>query len=113
LLANASGAGTAAVKNGNLIMVTSAVPHEGKTFTAVNLALSIADEQDRRVLLVDADVARPAVPALFGLSSSRGLLDALQDRSLDIDPYLVGTNIPNFTILQGGTPTSRATELLA
>ena len=113
LLANASGAGAAAVKNGNLIMVTSAVPHEGKTFTAVNLALSIADEQDRSVLLVDADVARPTVPALFGLSSTRGLLDALQDRSLDVGQYMLRTSIPNFSILPGGTQTPRATELLA
>jgi protein-tyrosine kinase len=113
LLANASGLGAAPVKNGNLIMVTSAMPNEGKTFTAVNLALSIADELDRTVLLVDADVARPAVPALFGLPATRGLLDALQDPSLDVGQCLLRTNIPNFTILPGGTQTPRATELLA
>ena len=113
LLANASGLGARPVQNSNLIMVTSAMPNEGKTFTAVNLALSIADELDRTVLLVDADVARPDVLALFGLPATRGLLDALQDRSLDVGPYLLRTNIPNLTILPGGTQTPRATELLA
>jgi exopolysaccharide/PEP-CTERM locus tyrosine autokinase len=113
LLANASGRGAAPVENGNLIMVTSAVPHDGKTFTAVNLALSIADELDRTVLLVDADVARPAVPALFGLPYTRGLLDALQDPSLDVGQYMLRTNIPNLVILPSGTQTPRATELLA
>jgi len=113
LLTNASGLGAAAVKNGNLIMVTSAMPSEGKTFTAVNLALSMADELDRTVLLVDADVVRPTVPALFGLPSTRGLLDVLQDRSLNVGDYILPTNIPNLAILPGGTETPRATELLA
>src|SRR4051812_17271267 len=113
LLANAFGLGVPAVKNGNLIMVTSAVPDEGKTFTAVNLAFSIADELDRTVLFVDADVARPATPALFGLSSKRGFLDVLQNRSLDVGQYMLRTDVPNLTILPGGSQTPRATELLA
>ena len=113
LLANAFGLGVPAVKNGNLIMVTSAMPHEGKTFTAVNLAFSIADELDRTVLLIDADVARPGLPALFGLSSTRGLLDALQNRSMDVGQFMLPTDIANLTILPGGTQTPRATELLA
>src|SRR3569832_2448979 len=60
LLLNAFGEGALPRPNRNLIMVTRARPHEGKTFTAINLALSIALERDRTVLLVDADVARPA-----------------------------------------------------
>jgi receptor protein-tyrosine kinase len=94
-------------------MVTSALPNEGKTFTAVNLALSMANELDRTVLLVDADVARPALPEIFGLPASRGLLDVLQDRNLDIGQFLLRTNIPNLTLLPGGTQTPHATELLA
>jgi exopolysaccharide/PEP-CTERM locus tyrosine autokinase len=113
LITNASGGGAAPVKNGNLIMVTSALPNEGKTFTAVNLALSMANELDRTVLLVDADVARPAMPELFGLPASRGLLDVLQDKNLDIGQFLLRTNIPNLTLLPGGTQTPHATELLA
>lgn len=61
LLANATGKGAVPVVNGNLIMVTSALPGEGKSFTAVNLAMSLATELDYRVLLVDADVARPSL----------------------------------------------------
>jgi Mrp family chromosome partitioning ATPase len=62
LITNATGKGAAPIRHGNLIMVTSALPGEGKSFTAVNLAMSIAMELDHTVLLVDADVARPTVP---------------------------------------------------
>ena len=113
LIANASGQGATPLKHGNLIMVTSALPNEGKTFTAVNLALSIAQELDRTVLLVDADVARPALPGRLGLPSGRGLLDVLQQSSLDVGQFMLRTNIPNLSILPGGTHTPRATELLA
>src|SRR6185436_13857501 len=77
LIANASGKGAAPVRNGNLIVVTSSVPGEGKSFTSVNLAMSIAMEMDRTVLLVDADVARPTLPKTLGLKETPGLLDVL------------------------------------
>jgi len=77
LITNATGRGAAPIKNGNLIMVTSALPGEGKSFTAVNLAMSIATELDHTVLLVDADVARPTLPTMLGLAATRGLLDVL------------------------------------
>ena len=73
LLRNASGG--SAVPRGSLSMVTSALPGEGKTFCAFNLAVSIATEIDRSVLLVDADVVRPSLPSLLGLEGRRGLLD--------------------------------------
>ncbi|NLZ41456.1 MAG: P-loop NTPase, partial [Comamonadaceae bacterium] len=66
LIANALGRGAATLNHGNLIMVTSALSGEGKSFTAVNLAMSIAAELDHTVMLVDADVARPSVPKLLG-----------------------------------------------
>ncbi len=66
----------AAAERANLIMVTSSEPGEGKTFVSVNLAISIAMELDTKVLLVDADAARPAVLNRLGLPPSRGLLDA-------------------------------------
>jgi receptor protein-tyrosine kinase len=97
----------------NMVMVTSSVPGEGKTFTAINLALSIAMELDRRVLLVDADVAQPAIPHRLGLSPGRGLLDLLSDPSVPLSECLLRTNVEKFTILPAGTPHSRATELLA
>ena len=113
LIANASGKSAAPIRNGNLIMVTSALPGEGKTFTAVNLAISMAIELDRTVLLVDADVARPSLPKLLGLPFTKGMLDALQDKSVDLDQVLLHTNIDKLTVLPGGGQTARATELLA
>ena len=65
LLTNAFNKGAGMIKNGNLIMVTSALAGEGKSFCTVNLAMSIAMEMDRTVLLVDADVARPTIPKIL------------------------------------------------
>lgn len=112
LIRNAMGKGTAAITHGNLIMVTSAVAGEGKSFTALNLAISIAAELDHTVMLVDADVARPSILPMLGLPSSRGLLDVLED-SAEISSVLLRTNIDKLTILPSGTAHPRATELLA
>lgn len=113
LIANAMGRSGTPISNGNLIMVTSALPGEGKSFTAINLAISIAMELDNTVMLVDADVARPSVLNMLGLPPSKGLLDVLQDNSLDISGVLLRTNIEKLSILPSGTPHPRATELLA
>ena len=113
LIANAMGRSGSAVPNGNLIMVTSALPGEGKSFTAINLAISIAMELDNTVMLVDADVARPSVLNMLGLPQSAGLLDVLKENSLDISGALLRTNIEKLSILPSGTPHPRATELLA
>ena len=113
LIANASEKKTVPTKHGNLIMVTSAVPGEGKTFSAVNLAMSLAMELDRTVLLVDADVARPSLPGLLGLPSTRGLLDVLESRAVDLNHVLLRTNVEKLSILPSGTPHPHATELLA
>ena len=101
------------IKNANLIMVTSSLPGEGKSFTALNLALSIALEMDRTVLLVDADVARPSLPRLLGIQEQKGLLDILQDKSLDMSDVMLRTNIDKLSILTAGTANVHATELLA
>ncbi|MBK6357219.1 MAG: tyrosine-protein kinase family protein [Betaproteobacteria bacterium] len=113
LIANAMGRGATPIPNGNLIMVTSALPGEGKSFSAINLAISIAMELDNTVMLVDADVARPSVLNMLGLPPSKGLLDVLQDNSLDISGVLLRTSIEKLSILPSGTAHSRATELLA
>lgn len=113
LLRNVAGKGVAPVKNGNLIMITSAVPGEGKSFTAANLAMSIAMELDHTVLLVDADVARPSLPRLFGLPPSKGLLDVLVDPATDLSQVMLRTNIEKLSILPSGSPHPHATELLA
>jgi exopolysaccharide/PEP-CTERM locus tyrosine autokinase len=98
---------------GNLIMITSSLPGEGKTYTAINLAMSIAMELDHTVLLVDADVARPSVLRTLGLPNQRGLMDILVDDKLDMADVMLRTNVDTLSILPAGTSTPRATELLA
>lgn len=113
LLTNALGKSSARVERGNLIMITSAMPGEGKTFTSVNLAMSIAMELDRHVLLVDADVARPAVLDRLALKQTKGLLDLLTDSKLQIADVMLRTNVERLSVLPAGTSDPRATELLA
>jgi len=113
LLANATGKGAVPVVNGNLIMVTSALPGEGKSFTAVNLAMSLATELDYRVLLVDADVARPSLRRVFDLPAGPGLMDVLVKPDVKMSDVLLRTNIDKLSLLLSGTPHARATELLA
>lgn len=112
LIANAVGKGAATLKHGNLIMVTSAVAGEGKSFTSVNLAMSIAAELDHTVVLVDADVARPSQLRMLGLPPSEGLLDVLEGKA-ELSDVLLRTNVDKLTILPSGTPHAKATELLA
>jgi protein-tyrosine kinase len=80
-------------------MVTSAVAGEGKSFTAINLAMSIAMELDNTVMLVDADVPKPSVLKMLGLPPGRGLLDVLTDESVDLSQVLMRTNVDKLSIL--------------
>jgi protein-tyrosine kinase len=118
LLEKAFGKNGATIKHGNLIMVTSSVPGEGKTFCAVNLAISIAMELDHTVLLVDADVARPSVPRYLQTNpeselSDVGLMDVLLDDKLDLVDAILKTNIDKLSLIRAGRSHARATELLA
>jgi len=113
LLTNAFGKSSVPVKQGNLIMITSSMPGEGKTYASINLAMSIAMELDRTVLLVDADVARPAVLERLGLRNTKGLLDLLTDPELELSDVMFRTNVEKLSILPAGTHHPRATELLA
>ena len=113
LIANAMGRSSATIQNGKLIMITSALPGEGKSFTAINLAISIAMELDNTVMLVDADVSRPSVLNMLGLPPAAGLLDVVVKNSVDISGVLLRTNIEKLSILPSGTAQARATELLA
>ena len=113
LLRNATATGAAKIDDGNLIMVTSALPGEGKTFNAVNLAISMAMELDYTVLLVDADVSRPSVLRQLGLPPEKGLMDVLAGDVTDLSEVLMRTNIEKLSILPAGMPHQRATELLA
>lgn len=114
LLANAVGrAGQEPVRNGKRIMVTSAFPGEGKSFCAINLALSIASERDHGVILVDADVARPSIPRELGITVGAGLMDWLVDGQPDLSQLVLHTNVDKLSILPAGRRHEHATELLA
>ncbi|MGB0748679.1 MAG: XrtA-associated tyrosine autokinase [Magnetospiraceae bacterium] len=102
----------------NLIMVTSAAPREGKTQTAVNLAMSIAKEVDLYVMLIDADLSRPKVLDRLGIEKSKisgflGLTDLLERPELDVRDVILKTNIPNFSLISSGKQHPLGTELLA
>ena len=113
LIANASGRGAKKVPSGHLIMTASALPNEGKTFTSINLALSLALEQDITVLLVDADVAKRHISRIFGVDKEPGLLDALKDDTLDLESLIIPTDIAGLSLLPAGNRTNIATELLS
>ena len=113
VLDNAFGALSKSLNNSNIIMVTSSRPSEGKTFTAINLALSIALEKDKTVLLVDADVLRPNVMRTLELKNHQGLMEYLLGEKSDISEILCSTNIPNLRIIPAGKSHHLSTELLA
>jgi protein-tyrosine kinase len=107
-----NGAGQSSKRN-NLIMVTSSLPGEGKTFCSINLAMSIAMELDHTVLLVDADVARPSVLKVLGVEAEAGLMDLLLDRHVEVQDVMLKTNVDTLSILPAGAPHRHSTELLA
>jgi protein-tyrosine kinase len=113
LLAARGGKGLEAIDRGERILICSAHPNEGKTFCAINLALSMASEKDNRVLLVDADFAKPSVLARLGIPGSPGLMDALADPSVDVEDYVIATDIEGLSILPAGAQTNQDTEYLA
>lgn len=97
----------------NLVMITSSMPREGKTFCTINLAISLAMEMDRRVLLVDADVLRPSISAALGVKvSEKGLMDVLLD-GINLADVLCNTNIEKLSLLPAGRRHAHASELLA
>lgn len=113
LVRHAFGKRATKVEDGNLIMVTSALAGEGKTFTSINLALSMAQERDHSVVLVDADVAKPHVSNIFGVGEEPGLLDLLEDGSLAPQSLVMATDVERLYVLPAGAPRINATELLA
>ncbi len=100
-------------QHSNLIMVTSAVQSEGKTFISLNLAISIAMEMDSTVLLVDADVAKPGLSRILQVPERPGLIEQLTDEHDELADLLIRTDIPKLTVLPAGERHKRSTELLA
>ena len=113
LISGAIGRGASRLPNGHVILLASAVPGEGKTFTSINLAFSMSMEKDIHVLLVDADVAKRHISKVLSVGDAPGLLDLLRDPSLDVDSVILPTDMPNLSILPAGTASDQATELLA
>jgi receptor protein-tyrosine kinase len=100
-------------KNGNLIMVTSSKPKEGKSFTAISLAMSMTTERDAHVLLVDADINKPSVPSALGIDAPRGLVDVLENESLELRDVILRTDVEHLSVLPTGRAHPLASELLA
>ena len=102
LVSNAVGRNKLLVNRGNLILVTSAVPGEGKSYTSINLALSIAHEMDTTVLLVDCDIAKQGLSRSLGLEGIYGLVDVLEDDNLSIGVVMLHTDIPKLRVVSAG-----------
>lgn len=113
LLDNALGRTAHIADDANLIMVTSPLPGDGKTFNCINLALSIAMERDTSVVLVDADVAKQHITRLFGVDERRGLIDVLKHHDVEISDVLIPTSVKGLSIIPAGSHDDQATELLA
>jgi protein-tyrosine kinase len=113
LLNNAFGNASKTLHHSNLIMVSSAKPNEGKTFVAINLALSIALEQDKTVLLIDADVLRPSVARELGIGGHSGLIDYLLGKSEQVSDIIYNTDIDKLKLIPAGKPHHLSNELLA
>ncbi|WP_448949415.1 hypothetical protein [Lautropia mirabilis] len=115
LLDNAFGRLRPVVGNGRLIMVTSSLPSEGKTFSAINLAISIAIGGEHPVLLIDADIARPSVSNTLQLDipDEVGLTDYLEDPTIPISELLHETSVPGLSLMTAGHLNHRPVDLLA
>jgi len=113
LLNNAFGSGAKTLHHSNLIMVSSAKPNEGKTFVAINLALSIALEQDKTVLLIDADVLRPSLDRELGIKEHPGIIDYLVGKSEKVSDIIYNTDIDKLKLIPAGKLHNLSNELLA
>ena len=94
-------------------MMASALPGDGKTFTSINLALSLAREKDTSVVLVDGDAAKPHISRIFGVETWPGLLDVLANPDMDVQDLILQTDCRGLSILPAGTAEDGATELLS
>ena len=113
LLNNAFGAASKTLNRSNLVMVSSSKPNEGKTFISINLALSIALEQDKTVLLIDADVLRPSINRELGFKEVPGLIEYLLGQKNNISEIMYSTNIDKLKVIPAGEPHHLSNELLA
>ena len=113
LLSNAFGKSKSLLEKGNFILVTSSIPGEGKTHTAINLALSIAYERDHTVLLIDCDVTRQGASRELGIADKPGLIDILKNDDISVGEIILRTDIPELCLIPSGKQHDFVTELLA
>ncbi|MEW8207744.1 MAG: AAA family ATPase, partial [Candidatus Thiodiazotropha taylori] len=113
LIRNALGKGAAPITHGNLVSIASSLPSEGKTFTAMNLALSIATELDTTVLLIDGDVLKYSLSRLLGIQNEPGLIDLLSQKECNVSDVIIHTQIPRLKLIAAGHRSEKSTELLA
>ena len=96
----------------NTLMVTSATRGEGKTTTALNLAVSVAQGMNETVLMMDTDFRKPGVHTYLGIEAKKGLVDFLRGEA-EIPELLVKTEIPKLILLPSGQPPENPSELLS
>lgn len=113
LITNAFGKSAKGIKRANLILVTSSIPGEGKSFSAINLALSIANERDKNVLLIDADVSKPTLAKRLGVTESLGLIEYLESDDIDFSDICFKTDLPGLQVIPAGKRHAFSTELLS
>jgi protein-tyrosine kinase len=99
--------------NLRVALISSALPGDGKSFIALNLAFSMARERDISVLLIDGDLPRARITRALGLQSEKGLLAALRDDHLDAESLVLDTDVPRFQVLAAGGPVDDVAELIA
>ncbi len=97
----------------NLILVTSALAGEGKSFVSLNVAAGLASQSGRRVILVDADAKPSGLRKTFGHTTAPGLLELVSQNGLNVDNLVVGTAINNLDMLPLGGDAKRSAELFA
>ncbi|MEZ5529319.1 MAG: XrtA-associated tyrosine autokinase [Porticoccaceae bacterium] len=114
LLKNIDGQLAEDVPNINLIMVSSSYEGEGKTFSAINLMMSVSMEKDKTVLFVDSDIVKASAGKLLGIpNDAPGLIDLLENEQLGVEEVLLTTSLPNLRIIPAGKAHDHCNELFA
>ena len=113
LVNNMQGGELNGIKRSNLILICSSLPGEGKTFVSINLALSIANELDKSVLLIDADVEKPSISKQLGIKQYPGLIEYLENEQVTFSDILLKTDLPNLNVIPAGKRHKYSTELLS
>ena len=113
LVNNIQDASINGIQRSNLILICSSLPGEGKTFVSINLALSIANELDKKVLLIDADVEKPSISKQLGIKASTGLIEYLENDKITFSDILLKTDLPNLSLIPAGKKHKYSTELLS